>query len=571
MDQYHTLLQRQLKKLGNQEALPVEFENFVKDVNDSYIHFEQNREILERAMQFSSSELETLNKELSELNRDLEQRVKERTQQLEESLEQVEKANASKSLFLANVSHELRTPLTTIIGFTQILEKKMKETGADPASLEYIELIITNSFHLVSLIDRILDISKFDIKENHCSWEDMDLKQFFRELESNGRIIAAEKKITFICTMDPNLPHWIRGDRSRFKQIVINLFSNAFKFTEAGKSVSFFLQKEGEKQIKIVVEDEGIGIPEDKFESIFNVFEQIDPSIAKTHRGVGLGLAICKQLVQSFSGTISVESKQGKGSTFTVLLPLIPPLGNNKKFEKESFSSIAVHFDEKSRVLLVEDNPANQYLLVEILKFLNISKTYVASDGVECLNMLEKVEPDLIIMDLHMPVMDGLRCLELLRANKNPTIAAIPVIVCTADISADHKHIAGNLSISGYLIKPIEMSELVSLLMQFLKYETLSKDAQKANESRQESPETDSYELSSLFRDLSKTPIYLGSKIIAQLQKTQNIENLPKEALSILEEIHAAVYSGNEQEYTRALDHLNTWYSSSQKEREKGR
>ncbi len=387
-------------------------------------------------------------------------------QDLKAAKEAAEIANQAKSDFLATISHEIRTPLNGIIGMTELLMEKHLSSKKQ----FYVEMIKKSGESLLRVINDVLDLSKIEAGEFDFEEITFDLRDTRRELRDLFGEIAGKKSIRFRTRISQNVPKYVIGDQHRIHQILINLLSNAMKFTEEGE-ISLRIEAEnrqGQIWVSFKVEDTGIGIHPDVQETLFQPFTQADTSTTRKFGGSGLGLAICKKLAVLMQGDITLQSEVGKGSSFIVELPMKPADSKpsvetpNKKPEKISFS-------KKAQVLVAEDNLVNMRLFQIILKNMGI-KVDVAGNGLEALEMLEKTKDDLVMMDCHMPEMDGFaatrsyRALEAEKKSEERT----PIIAVTANAMKGEKERCLDVGFDDFLPKPIDKAELQSMLLRFI-------------------------------------------------------------------------------------------------------
>ena len=399
------------------------------------------------------------------------------------SRENADRANKAKSVFLANMSHEIRTPMNAVIGFAQLLDK----TITDKKQKSYIKNILSAGNSLLTLINDILDISKIEAGKMEIRKREMRPRSLFEEIISIFKLKLEENKIKFITDIDEKLPEKIILDETKLRQILFNIIGNAVKFTENG-SVEFTVKTNKSKDqnnfldLIIVVKDTGIGIPESSLESIFEFFKQHDEHDSRKYGGSGLGLTITKRLVEMMNGKISVESKLGQGSMFTILLKNIniPNDGINKteqdcdihtadksKLDNKNYKNIDNVFFEKSSILVVDDIEFNRMIIRELFSNSQI-KIEEAESGQEALEMVKKVKPDLILMDIKMPGMDGYQTLKRIREDKY--FLSTPIIALTASaLLSDQDKIKEN-GFNGYLSKPFEIKKLLQELCLFLPF-----------------------------------------------------------------------------------------------------
>ncbi|MDR9397856.1 MAG: ATP-binding protein [Salibacter sp.] len=397
-------------------------------------------------------------------------------QALIDAKQRAEELARSKQQFLSSMSHEIRTPLNAVIGYTSfLLEEDPKEDQVD--KLKSLKFSADN---LLALVNDILDHSKIESGKISFSNEPLQLKDVVSEVSDMMREKVTEKDVDLIQKIDSRVPEKVLGDENRLNQILINIVGNAVKFTEMGKvelKVSQISETRDHHEIEFKITDTGIGIPDDKRETIFNTFEQASSSILNTYGGTGLGLSITKNLVEMQGGSISVESEEGKGSEFTVVLSFEKCLETektdkntpDKNTKSKAPSSGSGRDDLKGyHVLLVEDNPINQKIAAQFLNKWG-AKVTLSENGKEALDVITSKEFDLILMDLQMPEMDGYEATKAIRSIDDDYFKNIPVVALTADAFNEVRDSVLEVGMNDYVTKPINPEEFLKVMMRYLK------------------------------------------------------------------------------------------------------
>ncbi|MGE5583572.1 MAG: PAS domain S-box protein [Bacillota bacterium] len=376
-----------------------------------------------------------------------------------------EEANRAKSQFLANISHEIRTPMNGIVGMVDLLQT----TELSPVQQEYLEMLKISSDSLLDLVNDILDISKIEAGKLQLDIVAFNLREVIANAIKVYRVRAQEKGIALTSDINPDVPVCVKSDPGRLKQILLNLISNAIKFTEDG-TVTVSVVKVGETassqiQLKFSVKDTGVGIDPSKIGLLFESFSQLDDSTTKRHSGSGLGLAISKQLVKLMGGEIGVASNEGRGSEFFFTITV------DKQDQDELIKEKEIHIEtgafSRARILVVEDNPVNKKLVTALLQNRGW-KVATAPDGVTALKALENESFDLVLMDVQMPDLDGFETTARIREGEKLTQAHIPVIAMTAYAMEGDRERCLAAGMDGYLTKPIKADQLYTIIANLL-------------------------------------------------------------------------------------------------------
>jgi signal transduction histidine kinase/ActR/RegA family two-component response regulator len=396
-------------------------------------------------------------------------RSAQRLRRIHETARAAVAANLAKSQFIANVSHEIRTPLNGVLGMAQVL------AAGDLSALQRqrVDIIHSSGEVLLSILNDVLDFSKIEAGKLDLEATPFDLTKVVRDVEAAFSAVAENKGLNLAVRLegrsgDPSISDHYLGDPTRVRQIVSNLVSNALKFTESGEvEIVVVYLDEG---VAISVRDTGIGIPQDRVSKLFRQFEQVDASMTRRFGGTGLGLSICHELCRLMGGRIVVESQLGTGSTFTVHLPLPKASGPDALVREAP----ACGPDEggaetpQLRVLAAEDNKINQLVLITLLQQMGVTPTMV-EDGALAVEAWRAGEFDLILMDMQMPVMDGLTAVRAIRADE--ALSSRPrsaIIALTADVMSHHLEDYRLAGVDAVVAKPIQFADLAQSMRSLL-------------------------------------------------------------------------------------------------------
>ncbi|MBD2868020.1 ATP-binding protein [Paenibacillus arenilitoris] len=452
-------------------------------------------QLQQEEMRITSEHLAEQKKFAERKTRELESAQKE----LEAYSEELRKSSQYKSNFLANMSHELRTPLNSILILSQLLSENENGTLSEEEA-GYAAIIHTSGNDLLALIDDILDLSKVEAGKITLTIDEVNVSEIPEQMKLRFDSVANSKGLAFDCRVIDGVPPLLHTDGQRLQQILTNLLSNAFKFTERG-SVALTVRSADPHKVQealplhasgdvleIAVTDTGIGIPEQKQELIFEAFRQVDGNTNRQYGGTGLGLSICREFAKLLGGTIELTSRVGEGSTFTLYVPSISGEQAERLASAYEEAAAAVMMPETphvaadrpqtegadkddrlfkgKRVLLVEDDDRNVYALVRALEQKAI-EVKVAGNGKECLRIM-KEEPgfDLVLMDVMMPVMDGLETMGVIR--RDPALKDTPIIALTAKAMKSDREKCLEAGASDYISKPLNMEQLFSLMRVWL-------------------------------------------------------------------------------------------------------
>lgn len=422
--------------------------------------------------------------ELQELNSKLEEKVIERTQELAKANKELEKSNKLKSQFIANMSHELRTPLNSILGFSELLSTETFGT-LNAKQKRYIQNIYNSGSHLLQLINNVLDIAKIESGKMELFIENFPVQSAIAEVNTVLLPLAKKKNQTIIVNL-PDTSINISADKTKFKQILYNLISNAIKFTEEGGTITIDTQKidcqevplfkdidesilNDYKCLRLSVTDTGIGIKKEDYERIFNEFEQVDGSHSRKYEGSGLGLSLTKKLVEMHGGEITVQSVEGQGSTFTVILPPYEALNvitlketPNESIEQpqeppldEALQIFLPSKKDPPLILIIEDDRSTSEVITLYLAKEGYRLAHVYN-GKDAIPKIKELKPFAVILDIMLPDKDGWEILQEIKLD--PETKDIPVIISSI---VDNKSLGFALGATDYLIKPLDKTQLL--------------------------------------------------------------------------------------------------------------
>ncbi len=374
-----------------------------------------------------------------------------------------EAANRAKDEFLANVSHEIRTPMNAILGMTELVLDGPLSTS----QRQSLDTVRSAAGSLLGMINDLLDFSKIEAGKLELVPDDFQLRELLGDTMRALAVQAHRKGLELICDVHADVPDRLIGDSNRLRQVLVNIVGNAIKFTEAGEvaldvSVAASPHDDGGIVVRFSVRDTGIGIPKERQKAIFRAYEQEDASTTRRYGGTGLGLTIAARLIALLGGEITVDSAPGRGSTFTFTAALrIQP----DRVEQATPAVAAAPVRPRApaglrlRILVAEDNALNQQLMQHLLSKRG-HEVYVAATGTEALARLDELEPDLLLLDLHMPEMDGFQVIEAIRARERSSGGHLPVIAVTARAQEVDRERCLASGVDDFISKPIAADDL---------------------------------------------------------------------------------------------------------------
>ncbi|MBV9890159.1 MAG: response regulator [Rhizobacter sp.] len=406
---------------------------------------ERLRKRARRAMQTARTLVASLEQKTSALER--------QAGQLAEASRRAEEANVAKAQFLATISHEIRTPMNGVLGTTELL----LDTPLMPSQRRLVQTAHLSATALLTLIDDVLDLSRMQASKLTLKATTFELRALVNDAVDLMATTARDKPIDFACTLAPELPERVEGDPVRLRQVLVNLLHNAVKFTERGR-IALDVQHrgvtDGTVRIRFEVRDTGIGIAADQFDSVFDAFTQVDATSTRKHGGSGLGLAIVKEIAHLMGGEVGVDSRVDEGSTFwfEVALGIVAPAASEA-------SHVGAGDVPSARILVAEDDAVSQLVVATMLKKMGCAVDVVA-DGDAAARAARAVRYDLILMDCHMPEIDGFQATQRIRGDASGQSVRTPIVALTADALAGDRERCLEAGMDDYMTKPVAAAQL---------------------------------------------------------------------------------------------------------------
>lgn len=425
------------------------------------------------------TERQSAARELTQLNETLESRILERTRELQLAMQQADAASQAKSEFLSNMSHEIRTPMNSVLGMAHLA----LESAVDPRQRDFLQKIHASGQHLLGIVTGVLDFSKIEAGKLDLETLDFELPALLDGLSSQMSLAARDRGLRLVFQTDRRLPKQLRGDATRVRQILLNFISNAIKFSEQGEVIirttvepladgGAGVNPTPELTVRFEVQDRGIGMTEEQAAELFQSFHQLEASTTRHYGGTGLGLAISKRLAAIMGGAVGVQSQCGRGSTFwftAPFAPAAPPVAADEAASAARPASVltGVHASmiRGARILLAEDNLMNQLVATGLLELVGAT-VCIANNGQEAIDQLLLQPFDCVLMDVQMPLVDGLQATRRIRAH--PQLAHTTVLAITANARSDDRERCLAAGMDDFITKPLIPEQLYATLAHWL-------------------------------------------------------------------------------------------------------
>ncbi len=411
-------------------------------------------------------------------------KLRAQTYDLVDAKEKAESANATKSDFLANMSHELRTPLNSILGMTQLLDQQLTK----PENKEMFQTIQISAHSLLKIVNDILDLSKIEAKEVQLEYIGFDIMEIVNHTVKAMKPLANKKTLDIHYETDDK-EMLVLGDPLRFERIFTNLVGNAIRYTQQGGITIKVKRRKGNtpRQIKLYCEiiDTGLGIAKDRQRNIFEKFSQADTSDTRVYGGTGLGLTITKELVELMGGNIGLESEAGEGTTFwfEILFDVTDKIDTQEADEtQKTLDALSTLSAENAKILVAEDHEMNQKFMEKMFKNLGVKHYRIVKNGQEALNAIQKDNYDLVLMDCHMPEMNGYTSTQKIRALTDEQQKNIPIIAMTANAMPEDKARCLKIGMNAYISKPVDISVFKKTLSPWVNFETSQQNKQSSEQ-----------------------------------------------------------------------------------------